>query len=443
MRNTYTPKILVIDDASVDLEIMTDILTRSGYKVQPVSSGRTALKSVAVEMPDLILLDIKMPDMDGYEVCRCLKSDEKSRGIPVIFISVLDEAADKVEGFNAGGVDFITKPFQPEDVLARVKTHLDLRRLQKQMEIQNVHLIEEIEERKRMEEALRESEQRLSDIINFLPDATFALNHEGKIIAWNQAIEEMTGEKAEDMLGKSDYEYSLPFYGIRRPMLINFVFQHDDEIEKKYFFLKREGNIILAEGNVSIKGKILTLWAKASPLYNSSGSITGAIESIRDITDRKKSEKALKKRERELESKTRKLEELNAALQVLLKQREIDKDDFEGRALSNIKELIIPHIEQLKKSNLKARDMVYISLIESNLKDIISPLSYRLSSKYTTFTPKELQVINLVKEGKPTREIAKILNTSPGTVEFHRNNIRTKLNLKNKRANLRTYLMSL
>jgi DNA-binding response OmpR family regulator/DNA-binding CsgD family transcriptional regulator len=422
---------------------MTDILTRSGYKVQPVSSGRMALKSVAVEMPDLILLDIKMPDMDGYEVCRCLKSDENSRGIPVIFISVLDEAADKVEGFNAGGVDFITKPFQTEDVLARVKTHLDLRRLQKQMEIQNVHLIEEIEERKRMEEALLESEQRLSDIINFLPDATFALNHEGKIIAWNQAIEEMTGEKAEDMLGKGDYEYSLPFYGIRRPMLINFVFRHDDEIEKKYFFLKREGNIILAEGNVSIKGKIHTLWAKASPLYNSSGSIAGAIESIRDITDRKKSEKALKKRERELESKTRKLEELNAALQVLLKQREIDKDDFEGRALSNIKELIIPHIEQLKKSNLKAKDMVYISLIESNLKDIISPLSYRLSSKYTTFTPKELQIINLVKEGKPTREIAKILNTSPGTVEFHRNNIRTKLNLKNKRANLRTYLMSL
>ena len=144
MQNDMTPKILVVDDASVDLEIMTDILRRSDYTVQSVSSGRMALRSVEVEKPDLILLDIKMPDMDGYEVCRCLKSDENSRAIPVIFISVLDEAADKVEGFNAGGVDYITKPFQPEEVLARVKTHLDLRRLQKKLEIQNVQLMSEI-----------------------------------------------------------------------------------------------------------------------------------------------------------------------------------------------------------------------------------------------------------------------------------------------------------
>ena len=192
-----------------------------------------------------------------------------------------------------------------------------------------------------------------------------------------------------------------------------------------------------------LKEKCIHCGLKPALSMTARGSIVGAIESIRDITDRKRSEKALKKRERELESKTRKLEELNAALKVLLKQREIDKDDFEGRALSNIKELIIPHIEQLKKCNLKAKDMVYISLIESNLKDIISPLSYRLSSKYMTFTPKELQVVNLIREGKPTIEIAKILNTSPGTIEFHRNNIRTKLNLKNKRANLRSYLMAL
>lgn len=443
MQKNNTQKILIVDDATVDLEIITDILKRNGYNVQPVSSGRMALKAVAAEIPDLILLDIKMPDIDGYEVCRRLKSDEKSHGVPVIFISVLDEPADKVEGFNKGGVDYITKPYQPEEVLARVKTHLDLRRLQKQLETQNVQLLSEIEERKIMEEALRESEQRLTDIINFLPDATFALNHEGNVIAWNHAIEEMTGKKAEDMLGKADYEYSVPFYGIRRPVLIDLIFSHNENIEKEYVYVKREGDIILAEDQVSIRGEKRTLWVKASPLYNSKGSIVGAIESIRDITDRKRAEKSLKKRERELESKTRKLEELNAALQVLLKQREVDKDDFEGRALSNIKELIIPHIEQLKKCNLKAKDMVYISLIESNLKDIISPLSYRLSSKYTTFTPKELQVISLIKEGKPTIEIAKVLKTSPGTIEFHRNNIRTKLSLKNKRANLRSYLMAL
>jgi PAS domain S-box-containing protein len=148
----------------------------------------------------------------------------------------------------------------------------------------------DITERKGAEEALRESEQRLHDIFDFLPDATFAIDLKGKIIAWNRAIEEMTGVNAEDMLGKGDYEYSLPFYGLRRPILIDLIFRSHEEIEKKYHFVKNEGGVLLTEADVPLKGEHHVLWGEARPLYDSRGTIVGAIESIRDITENKKLE---------------------------------------------------------------------------------------------------------------------------------------------------------
>lgn len=692
-KNTTPPQILVVDDSPASLKLLTEILTNHGYHVRPATSGTLALRSVAVESPDIILLDVKMPEMDGYELCRCLKSDEKSRYIPVIFISALDEIPDKVKGFEAGGVDFISKPFEMEEVLARVETHLRLRSLQKQLEERNLQLQQEIIDRKRTEdelkkeretffavlknyphgvalidkkgvyiysnpafstitgytikdiptgrewlqkaypvaeyrknvvdtwksdaartgigldrhfsitckdgtvrdiefrttfledwsitvlnditartrvekesqdmlnflqtlietipspifykdaegiyrgcnkafadflglkkedivgksvhdvypedladkyhemdsalfhqqgkqvyehkilyadgsrhdvifnkatylnadgipaglvgvmvditdhkraeEALRESEQRLFDIIDFLPDATFVIDLNGKIIAWNRAIEEMTGVKAECMLGKGNYEYAIPFYGTRRPILIDLVFLPDKKIEKKYRFIKKEQGILLTEADVPLKGENRVLWGKASSLYDSKGNVVGAIESMRDITDWKQAEESLQKRERELEAKTCSLEEINTTLKVLLRQREHDKDELEDNVLSNIKQLVIPYIGKLKKSRIEAREADYVSIIESNLKNIVSPFSNKLSSKYLNLTPMEIQIANLIKEGKTSKEIAEIVNSSTGTVEFHRENIRHKLNLKNKKTNLRSYLLTL
>ncbi|MBI4643024.1 MAG: PAS domain S-box protein [Deltaproteobacteria bacterium] len=155
----------------------------------------------------------------------------------------------------------------------------------------------DITERKQVEEALRDSERRLSEIIDFLPDATFAIDRTGKVIAWNRAIEEMTGVKAESIIGKGDYEYALPFYGIRRPILIDLVYMSDEEIEKKYIFVQRQGDVLLAEADVPLKGKMHLLWGKARPLYDREGNIVGAIEAIRDITERRQAERALRESE--------------------------------------------------------------------------------------------------------------------------------------------------
>ena len=122
--------ILVVDDTPTNLSLLANMLKEKGCKIRPVPSGKLALKIIEIEAPDLILLDINMPEMNGYEVCRRLKSDKRFSDIPVIFISALSETIDKVEAFSSGGVDYITKPFQFEEVEARVKTHLKLRRYQ-------------------------------------------------------------------------------------------------------------------------------------------------------------------------------------------------------------------------------------------------------------------------------------------------------------------------
>src|SRR3954454_10030989 len=146
--NPETPKggagqpasILVVDDTPANLQVLAGILKDRGYKVRPVPSGKLALLAARRDPPDLILLDINMPDMNGYEVAAHLKADDALKGIPIIFISALTEPLDKVKAFATGGVDYLTKPFQMEELQARVETHLKLRRLQIDLEEYSQHL---------------------------------------------------------------------------------------------------------------------------------------------------------------------------------------------------------------------------------------------------------------------------------------------------------------
>jgi len=134
--------ILIVDDVPANLQVLTGMLDDRGYLTRPVTSGKMALLAAQNDPPDLVLLDITMPEMDGYEVCARMKADEKLKDIPVIFISALHETLDKVKAFSVGALDYVTKPFQFEEVRARVETHLKLRRLQLQLEEQNRLLLE-------------------------------------------------------------------------------------------------------------------------------------------------------------------------------------------------------------------------------------------------------------------------------------------------------------
>lgn len=154
--------IVIVDDQPNNLRVLSGILQQAGYKVRPALDGKFALQSIKSSPPDLILLDIRMPEMDGYEVCRRLKGDEQTREIPVIFISALQDMEDKLSAFRVGGVDYVAKPFQVEEVLARVRAHLNLYRLQ--CGLQDI-----IDERTRdlriTMESLRESQQKYANVL--------------------------------------------------------------------------------------------------------------------------------------------------------------------------------------------------------------------------------------------------------------------------------------
>lgn len=304
-------------------------------------------------------------------------------------------------------------------------------------------IAEDITKRKQAEKALQDSERLMSEIIDFLPDPTFAIDISGRVLVWNKAMEDMTGVKAQYMVGKGDYEHALPFYGVRRPMLADLLSRPDDAVESKYEFVKKDGDVILAEGGCLVNGNLRALWGKATFLYDSEGHVVGAIESIRDITRRREAEEELKKREQELLTKSRSLEEINIALKVLLSQREKDKGELEDSITLNVKKLVTPYIDKLKSSALAPREAAYVRFLEMYLIDIVSPFAGKLSSKLTALTAREIEIAKLVRDGKTTKEMADMLHTSIRAVEFHRDNIRRKLGLNKSNKNLRSYLLSL
>jgi PAS domain S-box-containing protein len=539
---------------------------------------------------------------------------------------------------------------------------------------------------------------RLLDIIEFLPDATFVIDQKGEVIAWNRAIERITGVKKDTMLGKGNYEYAIPLYGERRPILVDLVLHPDKIADARYESLTREGDALVADmyGVPVDKGEGIWLWGKASPLYSADGEIIGAIESFRDVTAQRRAEKelhesekryrglfeslhdgfasvdmngriidsnralermlgytrqelhrlslreitpeewhategaiirnqvltrgysdnyekeyrrkdggvfpvelrahlirdergapreiwgfvkdisrrkqaeetaaherqrfqrlvdnlpfglallglknrfvymnhkfkemfgygeddipdaeawlsrafpgperraealscwrddvrqvpeerkfrilrvtckdgaekyvhvsavriatgeyvmgyiditewmraeeALTTSEKELREKSLNLQEANTALKVLLNHIQEEKQGLQNTILENVRELVFPYIQKLKTLRPTEQQATLIGIVESNLENIVAPFVQKLTHAYSSFTPTEIQVANLVRSGKTTKEIAKLLNVSSGTIDSHRNSIRNKLGLGNKKINLRTHLLSL
>lgn len=196
--------ILLIDDLPENLQLLSELLTQLGYTIRSVTSGRMALKTLNVKQPDLILLDIKMPDMDGYQVCAAIKADETLRDIPIIFISAMDDVIDKVKAFAVGGVDYIAKPFQIDEVVARVESQLTIQR-------QKNILQTEVKKRQEAEEVLYQSRALLSSVLNTALDGIAALqavrDSQGDIsdfrcLVINPVIAKVFNRSREDLIGK-------------------------------------------------------------------------------------------------------------------------------------------------------------------------------------------------------------------------------------------------
>ena len=222
----------------------------------------------------------------------------------------------------------------------------------------------------------------------------------------------------------------------------DFIIPEDVERMKHYHQMRRiDSNAAPRNyefGFLDIKGNRKDLMITISMIPGTKKSVA----SLLDITDLKQAEEEAKKREQEVHSKSRNLEEVNTALKVLLKRREDDKNELEEKVLLNVRELAVPYIEKLKKTRLSSNQFIYLTILEKSLNDIISPFLHNMKVKYSKLTPTEIQVANLVKEGKTSKEMSELLNLSTRAVDFHRGNIRRKLGLKNQRSNLQSFLLT-
>ena len=187
---------------------------------------------------------------------------------------------------------------------------------------------------------------------------------------------------------------------------------------------------------------LINVEINAFPVFDSEGNVSHMIEYCIDISQRKHLESRLRDQTMELEIKTRYLEEVNAALQVLIKKREEDKKEVEENVMTNVTELIAPYFDKIQKTKLDDHQKALLNILESNLNEIVSPFTRRLSLKYVRLTPKEITIVNMIRQGLPSKKIATIMNISPRTVDTHRKNIRKKIGLDKKKANLRSHLLA-
>ena len=194
--------ILIVDDMEENLVLLSRILLNRGYTVKAVDSGKKAIHSAHEAHPDLILLDVNMPNMDGFEACTQLKKDVGTRDIPVIFISALTDVENIVQGFQVGGVDYITKPFEIEEVLARVEIHLALKSLRAQLEAANRQLAARIDDLTLSQEMLRERESKLRAFVDALPALSFIFDEQGRYLEILTREADLLIANADELQGK-------------------------------------------------------------------------------------------------------------------------------------------------------------------------------------------------------------------------------------------------
>ncbi len=290
------------------------------------------------------------------------------------------------------------------------------------------------------EAALSISKERYRTLVETMGDGLSEIDERQVTTYANDMLCKMWGRTPSEIIGRK---------------VVDFLDRENQAILKKQLEKRRKGSRAPYEIVWTKKdGTKLPTIMTPTPYFDDNGKFKGSFAIITDISRHKKEQQILeqahdkleemvKQRTIQLEDKTRRLEEVNTALRVLLKKRQEDRDKLEQRMVLNIRELVLPYIEKLRNSDNRANHKACLDIVQSTLNDIVSPFLHKISLTYLKLTPSEIQVANLIKHGKTTKDIAGILNLSIQTIEFYRKNIRKKIGITNKSINLRTYLISM
>ena len=302
-------------------------------------------------------------------------------------------------------------------------------------------ILRDISEEKKARELLQESEGKLNAMLQSIGDHVAMIDKDLNILWVNEATKKVFGD---DIVGKKCYS---TYHQRKKPCK-----PHPCHVLRTF----KTGMVHQQESKVVINdGQTLTYYCTANvALRDDSGKPKAVIEVCQNISEytrlkrelqesRDQLERKVVERTRELEIKTKSLEEVNTALKVLLNKRHEDKKELEENVLSNVKGLVLPYIDKIYKTRINEQQKTFLSIIETNIEEIVSPFYKKLGLKYYTLTPRELNITNLIKNGSTTKQIAKILNISSKTVDTHRKNIRRKIGIENKKVNLRSHLLNI
>jgi len=428
-----TTSILFVDDEEVIRKSFTRELRAEHFTITAVTSGREAIRALEDGRYDVVITDLMMPDIDGFDVLKAVKKQAPQTS--VIILTGYGDMRSAIDALRLGADDFTLKPCEIEELVFRIRRCLEKRSLLQMLSSQNQLLEEEISRRRLIEAQLLESENRFR----------LALDASSNGV-WDRNVltgEVYFGENWHRTLGYDDTKAINDIESFEKLL-------HPDDRDRVLALREAHASGQTSHYETEFRMRNQTggwqwiLSRGQAVARDAQGRALRIIGTHTDITRLKAVEDELKRAQTELEQRvqerTAELYQANIALTVLLKKREDDKKTMGEQVLANAGYLVTPFLDRLKESGLTEPQQVLAGIIQTNINELTAPFANTFSTKLVRLTPAEIQVANLVKLGKRTKEIADILHLSPGTISIHRKNIRKKLEMTHQKTNLQTML---
>jgi len=450
-------KILVVDNNPVLVKVVISFLEHAGYEVMTAPDGLSALDILHENTPDIVIVDLIMPNISGSQLCRIIRDTPHLKDVFIIILSAI--VAEEGMAPAELGADVCIAKGPARNMTKHLATALELAQAKSDRnKVEPMSIgFDEVFQREITKELLA-SKHETEVLLNNMEEGIFELSpSDNRIIYANPAALALIGQPEEKVLGR----HFVSLFEKKQQQRIAPLLSETITIP---LYITDENPVILKKYQVTLHF--------LPPAEDAGGNF---MVIVRDVTAQKTSEEALKKAQaglekrvalrtrelslanqrlseeiikrrsaaEELERRTLELEEANTALRVLLKQSSEAKHELEDKVLANIKSLVDPFLDELAMKLAGRSEEVYLNILRANLEEITSSFTQHLSTKFKDLTPREIQVANLIRQGRTNKEIAQLLNLSVRTIEFYRDNLRQKLKIKNKKTNLRSLLLTL